>query len=228
MDWQSMRAAARRRSAAKYDMAEALAYGQQQALGWLAPPEAAAHLEDLRSLFALPSTGAVLDVGAGTGVMCTLLAGFPGLELSALEPSAAMRDLLSARPELARVNLINGFCDEPESRDQVPAAHFDLIVARQVTNTLFDPLQAFRNWLHWLKPGGAVVVIDGLYGREGWRDLWAEEIDVLPLSALQTVATVPYLLEVAGFAVERVEWMAAVNALPSTRTQRYAVLARRR
>jgi SAM-dependent methyltransferase len=137
-----------------------------------------------------------------------------------------MMDVLSARPELARVNLINGFCDEPESRDQVPAAHFDLVVARQVTNTLFDPLLAFRNWLHWLKPGGAVLVIDGLYGRDGWRDGWAEELDVLPLSALQTIATVPYLLEAAGFTVERVDRMVTVNALPSTRTQRYAVLAR--
>jgi hypothetical protein len=96
-----------------------------------------------------------------------------------------------------------------------------------VVNTLFDPLQAFRHWLHWLKPGGAAGVIDGLYGRDGWPSLREEEVDVLPLSALQSLATVPYLLEASGFRVERVQRMASVNALPTTRTPRYVVLARR-
>ena len=50
---------------------------------------------------------------------------------------------------------------------------------------------------------------------------------MLPLSALQSLATVPYLLEASGFRVESVQMMAAVNALPSTRTPRYVVFARR-
>jgi SAM-dependent methyltransferase len=227
MNWQSMRRAARHRSAAKYDAAEAAAYGRQQALGWLTAEDEAAYRADLQPLLELPPGSAVLDVGAGTGVMCSLLCRLPGIELTALEPSTAMSAQLTARPELANVNVINGFCDEPESRDQLPQAYFDALVARQVVNTLFDPLQAFRHWLHWLKPGGAAVVIDGLYGRDGWPSLWEEEVDVLPLSALQSLATVPYLLEASGFRVEHVQRMAAVNALPSTRTPRYVVLARR-
>ena len=53
------------------------------------------------------------------------------------------------------------------------------------------------------------------------------EVDVLPLSATQSTASVAYLLEAAGFKVEAVRWMDAVNALPSTRTARYVVVARK-
>jgi hypothetical protein len=34
-------------------------------------------------------------------------------------------------------------------------------------------------------------------------------------------------LEIAGFRIEAVRWMEAVNTLPSTRTQRYVVVARK-
>ena len=96
-----------------------------------------------------------------------------------------------------------------------------------MTNGLFDPLRAFRHWHRWLKPGGSVVAIDGLYGRDAWRGAWEDEIDVLPLSACQTMATVPYLLEAVGFSVRVVQRMGAVNALPTTRTPRYVVVAER-
>lgn len=51
--------------------------------------------------------------------------------------------------------------------------------------------------------------------------------DVLPLAASQSIATFPYLLERVGFRIETVEMMAAVNALPTTRTQRYVVIAKK-
>ena len=92
-------------------------------------------------------------------------------------------------------------------------------------NGLYDPLAAFRSWRRWLRPDGTVLVIDGLYGRDGWRGMWEEEIDALPLSACQTMATVPYLLEASGFRVRAVQRMATVNALPTTRTPRYVVVA---
>jgi hypothetical protein len=100
-------------------------------------------------------------------------------------------------------------------------------VSRQLVNGRFDPLTAFGNWHHWLSPGGVVVVIEGLYGRSAWTGIWQEEVDVLPLSACQGTATVPYLLEVAGFRVEAVQLMDAVNRRPCTRTPRYVVVARK-
>lgn len=226
MDWKERRAAARRRVVGKYDAAEAQAYGAVQGLGWLAPAEEDAYLADLRRVVQIAPGSRVLDVGAGTGVMCSLLRRWPGLELTALEPAPAMLALLQARPELANVTAVCGYCDEPQDGDHFGPGQFDVIVSRQLTNGLFDPLQAFRHWHRWLRPQGAVVIIDGLYGRDGWTGRWADEVDVLPLAATQSLATIPYLLEASGFRVETVERMTAVNALPVTRTPRYVVVAR--
>jgi SAM-dependent methyltransferase len=227
MDWHQRRVAARRRVVGKYDAAEAQAYGKLQGLGWLTAEEEIAYLADLGRVVKIVSGASVLDVGAGTGVMCSMLCRLPGIELTALEPSMAMLAILKAKSELANVSAINGFCDEPHDRNRFEAAQFDAIVSRQVVNGLFDPLLAFRHWHRWLKPAGTVVVIDGLYGRDGWAGRWEEEVDALPLSASQSMATIPYLLEASGFHVEAVERMTAVNALPTTRTPRYVVVARK-
>ena len=227
MSWLARRAAARRRCVGKYDAAEARTYGETQGLGWLTADEEQAYLADLGRVVRFAPGTNVLDVGAGTGVMCSMLQSLPGVELTALEPSAAMLAILQAKPELANVRTINGFCDEPQDHDRFGAAQFDAIVSRQVVNGLFDPLLAFRHWHHWLKPAGTVVVIDGLYGRDGWAGRWEEEVDVLPLAASQSMASTPYLLEACGFRIEAVQRMTAVNALPTTRTPRYVVVARK-
>ncbi len=226
-DWQARRTAARGRHAARYDSVEAGAYGAMRGLGWLAPAEQEAYLDDLRRVVELEPGTSVLDVGAGTGVLCSVLARLPGLELTALEPAPAMLEILRRRPELAGVATVLGSCDLEDDAALFEPGRFDAIVSRQVTNGLFDPLRAFRHWHRWLKPGGVVVAIDGLYGREAWRGAWEDEIDVLPLSACQTMATVPYLLEAVGFRVRAVQRMSAVNALPTTRTPRYVVVAER-
>ena len=138
-----------------------------------------------------------------------------------------MLERLRRKTELAEIETVMGFCDGPEDRDHFDAGRFDVVVSRQLTNGLFDPLTAFANWHHWLAPDGAVVVMDGLYDRGSWQGDWAREVDVLPLSACQSMAMVPYLLERSGFGVETVSRMAAVDALPTARTPRYVVVARK-
>jgi SAM-dependent methyltransferase len=227
MDWQASRAAARRRHAARYDTTEARAYASQQGLGWLDAGEQLAYLADLARVISWRDGYRVLDAGAGTGTLAALLRPLPGLELSALEPSPAMLDVLRRREGLDGVHAVLGSCDQPDDARHFAASAFDVIAARQVVNGLFDPLVAFRNWYGWLKPDARVVVVEGAYGRGAWRGAWEEEVDVLPLAATQSLATVPYLLEAAGFEVEAVDWMTRVNALPSTLTPRYMVVARR-
>ena len=48
---------------------------------------------------------------------------------------------------------------------------------------------------------------------------------MLPVSACETMALVPYLLEASGFQIAAVELMTATNQLTCTRTPRYLVVA---
>ena len=110
----------------------------------------------------------VLDVGAGTGAMCITLARIANLNVSALEPLAAMITVLRKKQELSQVRVVQGFCDHPNDRSHFAAGKFDMIVAKQLVNGLYDPLAAFRNWHYWLKPNGVVVVLDGMFDRSSW------------------------------------------------------------
>jgi len=195
--------------------------------GSLAPEDEAALRADLAGVFEFRAGMDVLDAGAGTGTMCRVLAAIPGLSLTALEPAPAMLARLVADPALRDVVVVEGFCDGPEDRGRFPEGRFDVVVSRQLANGLYDPLEAFSNWRHWLRPGGAVVLIDGVYDRPDSPGPWADEVDVLPMSACRTIALAPYLLERAGLRVSAVAWMEATNARPVTRTPRYVAVAHR-
>jgi SAM-dependent methyltransferase len=180
---------------------------------------------DLQQCVHFTNTMAVLDAGSGTGALCLALVRIPGLKITALEPSLPMIDLLKTRPELHHVNTVQGFCDHAEDESLFVPETFDLIASRLLVNNLFDPLAAFRNWNHWLRPGGVVVVMDGLFDRCDWKGEWSGIVDHLPLAACRTTATVPYLLEQVGFHIEHVGLMAHTNAMPLTKTKRYIVVA---
>ena len=224
MTWRGTQTASRNRYLAKFDEAEAGTY--HSLVGNPTPEEMAAYRADLDWVFSFRAGMRVLDAGAGTGALSRILSRYDGLRLTALEPSPAMLAILRIQPELANIAAVSGFCDAIQDRDLFGAGSFDVIVSRQLANGLFDPLMAFSNWRHWLVPGGTALVIDGLYGRSAWSGAWAEEADVLPLAATQSTATIPYLMESAGFQIEAVKMMPAVNALPSTRTHRYVVAGR--
>ena len=223
--WRICRAESRARYLAKFDAAGAADY--HEAVGTLSEDDERAYQSDIERLLPLAAGADVLDAGAGTGALTSVLRRLPGVTVTALEPAPEMLAILRRHPHLRGVATVEGFCDAVEDRQLFPRGRFDAIFSRQLANGLYDPLGAFANWAHWLKPGGAVVVIEGVYGRDAWSGAWSEEVDVLPLSATQSRATVPYLLEAAGFRVESVGWMDAVNRRPATRTPRYAVLARR-
>jgi SAM-dependent methyltransferase len=225
MTWRGTQQESRDRYLAKFDAAEVDRYD-----AWAGNPgrdDADAYLADLERVMRFRAGTSVLDAGAGTGTLSRILSRLPGLSITVLEPAPAMLAKLQSKPELQRVTAVQGFCDSVEDRGHFGASRFDVIASRQLVNGLFDPLTAFRNWHYWLSPGGAVVVIDGIYGRDAWTGVWQEEADALPLAATQSTATTPYLLEVAGFRIEAVQWMGAVNALPATRTPRYVVVGRK-
>lgn len=196
-------------------------------LGGEDPAEHAAVLRDLSEVFAFRPGMKVLDAGAGTGAVCRILSGVDGLHVTALEPAPAMLALLQRDPAVQGVEPVLGFCDGKGDREHFAEGTFDVVVCRQLCNELYDPLTAFANWRTWLVEGGAVVVMEGQYGRDAWAGPREAEADELPLSACQTRGTIPYLLEAAGLQVEAVGPMRATNALPATRTPRYLVVARK-
>lgn len=215
----------RRRYLSEYDALGAAKYDAWiQTLG---SPEHDACLADLREC-AIPRDGMeVLDAGSGTGGLSLALVRIPGIRLTALEPCPAMIDLFVSKPELSGVKTTCGFCDHLDDQPIFASASFDFVISRQLTNCLYDPLAAFRNWYQWLRPGGTVVVMDGQFNRDAWAGSWADMVDELPLSACQSTATVPYLLEQVGFLVSHAGPMIHTNALSSTRTPRYIIAANR-
>jgi hypothetical protein len=74
--------------------------------------------------------------------------------------------------------------------------------------------------------GPARASLHGAAVRAGELGVWEEEVGDLMLSASQTTAMVPYLLQAAGFNIEAVQRMAAVNRLPTTRAPGYVVVTR--
>lgn len=223
MTWRISRAESRRRYLSKFDAAEALCY--EALTGGLSQEERQAYLEDLRPVLADRGPAAVLDAGAGTGAACQILSGLPHLALTALEPAPAMLAVLQSKPELSAVRTVQGFCDAADDMGLFVPEQFDIIISRQVINGLYDPLTAFRNWYEWLDADGVVLILDGLYGRGAWTGVWEEDVDVLPVSACQNMALIPYLLELAGFEIRDVRLMNHVNNHVRTRTQRFLTVA---
>ncbi len=213
----------RERYLSTYDAAEAARYDAW--INEMGPRDHEACVSDLKRHVNFTDGMSILDAGSGTGALCLALIRISGIRVSALEPSAAMLTLLQAKHDLDSISTIRGFCDHPDDRPHFDAGSFDLIASRQLANCLYDPLAAFRNWHYWLRAGGTVVVMDGLFDRNAWAGRWDGFIDTLPLSACRTTATVPYLLEQSGFHVIHAGMMDYTNALPSTQTQRYMVVA---
>jgi SAM-dependent methyltransferase len=231
-DWNELRKKGRGSHAALYDDAGAKEYAAIPGMGYLMPDQFAAHRADIEAGMEVDAGLDILEVGCGTGAFTEVLAHFPKARLTATEPSAAMIQAWRERMAIvglsdAGIEIREGSCDAPEDRSMFADHQFDLVACRKVVNGLFDPLAAFANWYAWLKPGGRVLVLDATFGRDGWGGAWGELVDMLPLSCTQSLATIPYLLEVVGFRIQHVGWMHRVNALPSTRTPRYFVVASR-
>jgi SAM-dependent methyltransferase len=214
----------RQRYLRTYDFEEVSRYDEW--ISTLSREEHEACLNDIRPHFNFYPGMNVLDAGAGTGALCLSLATVPELKITALEPCPAMLAKFVSKPELRHVEIKEGFCDHPDDKRHFAPESFHVVASRQLANGLYDPLAAFRNWHLWLRPSGTVIVMDGLFDRD-WGSRWEGIVDTLPLSACRSLATVPYLLEQTGFRIEFSGWMDATNALPSTRTKRYMVVAKK-
>lgn len=117
-------------------------------------------LPPLRRQLALAPGVRVLDLGAGSGLWSRRLAGWcEGLELVALDPSAAM--MAAAQRELAGVpgkRLLAG----DAARLPLADGAFDRILAANVFGLLPDLASALSECTRVLTPNGRLVVLDFL------------------------------------------------------------------
>lgn len=122
-----------------------------------------------------------LDLAAGTGVISHLLDGM-GFEVTGLDWSDAMLERARAKAASrdARIRFMLGDAE----RTLEPADSYDVVVTRHLVWTLVDPPSAFREWLRLLRPGGALLVIDGDFVTSGWARRLIAMLDRLSGSGL--------------------------------------------
>ncbi|MFF1356965.1 class I SAM-dependent methyltransferase [Streptomyces sp. NPDC058297] len=101
----------------------------------------------------------LLDLGCGTGSM-SLLATDQGHSVTAVDLSPAMVDLARAKLAGRAARVLVGEAAAPP----VAGATFDVILVRHVAWTLPDLDGALAHWLSLLRPGGRLILVEGVWG----------------------------------------------------------------
>ncbi|WLQ32978.1 trifunctional class I SAM-dependent methyltransferase/NUDIX hydrolase/VOC family protein [Streptomyces castrisilvae] len=138
----------------------------------------------------------VLDLGCGTGSLSLLAAG-RGHRLTAVDSSPRMAERARAKLAGTDADVLVGDAARPPVGDR----RFDVILARHVVWLLPDPAAALRHWAGLLRPGGRLVLVEGVWNGDGLsagylttllapltervhherlsddRDLWGKEVD---------------------------------------------------
>jgi SAM-dependent methyltransferase len=181
-----------------------------------------------------PAPADVLDVGTGTGVIALQLAdlGYAvrGVDLSEKMLSHARRKMSESG---ADVHFEIGNAMEPPGAPE----SVDVVFSRHVIHMLTNPARALENWFRLLRPGGRVVIIDGLWGQDP-EDRIDDDVQAsLPLRGSDaTVDDVRRLVEDAAFVdatvsdlaeIDRVERELSTEEEPATNILHYVVAARK-
>jgi SAM-dependent methyltransferase len=129
--------------------------------------------------WAPPLPADVLDLGCGTGSLSVLLAG-AGHRVTGVDLAPAM--IGAARAKLAAAHLPATFLVGDAAAPPVGEERFDLLVARHVLWTLPDPEAALRRWAGLLRPGGALLLVEGRWRQSADPAPYVEGADALPWS----------------------------------------------
>ncbi|MEV0775397.1 methyltransferase domain-containing protein [Streptomyces sp. NPDC050428] len=104
----------------------------------------------------------VLDLGCGTGSLA-LLATEQGHRVTAVDLSPRMVGLARAKLSGTDTEVLVGDAARPPVGERT----FDVIMARHVLWLLPDPDRALAHWLSLLRPGGRLLLIEGVWAGAG-------------------------------------------------------------
>lgn len=154
----------------------------------------------------------VVDLGTGTGA-CALLAATLGHRVRACDGSANMLEV--ARAAARQAGLAIAFQDTTIEAAEIADASADIVTLRNVLWTLEHPTEALLQAQRILRPGGLVLVCDGLWSvAPEYRSTYPEELAArLPLHDGLTEAAAQDLLTRAGFSGFR-RWQHLFPASP--------------
>lgn len=101
--------------------------------------------------------GPVLEIGAGTGLVTALLAPTLSVEkYTALELSPSMLEAARARAGGPRMDFVQA--DAMDTR--LPAESYEAVICVDVVHHLGRPVDAMREWLRLVKPGGRLALLE--------------------------------------------------------------------
>jgi SAM-dependent methyltransferase len=131
--------------------------------------------------------GDVLDPGCGTGSL-SLLASEQGHRVTGVDLSPAMVTLARrSRPGVTRCS--SSVTRRHRRAPPVGEQRFDAVLVRHVLWALPDPGRALRHWAGLLRPGGRLVLVEGVWGTAGPVGIPAERLTGLlaPIAGQVTV-----------------------------------------
>ncbi|ANS64204.1 hypothetical protein SLINC_1980 [Streptomyces lincolnensis] len=135
----------------------------------------------------LPGPAAdVLDLGCGTGSL-SLLAAEQGHRVTGVDASPAMVNL--ARAKLAgrdAVFLVGDAAEPPVGEER-----FDVVLVRHVLWALPDPGRALRHWWQLVRPGGRLVLVEGVWGTVDPAGIPADRLTALLAPLTEHVRVIP-------------------------------------
>ncbi|AOR35202.1 SAM-dependent methyltransferase [Streptomyces fodineus] len=101
----------------------------------------------------------VLDLGCGTGSL-SLLAAEQGHRVTGVDASSAMVERARAKLAGRDAVVLRGDAAAPPVGEQ----RFDVVLVRHVLWTLPRPERVLRRWRDLLRPGGRLVLVEGVWG----------------------------------------------------------------
>ena len=105
----------------------------------------------------------ILESCCGPGFLSIALSG-KGREITGVDECSAM--LKGAKANAKRNKSLSGFIRGDCHRLPFPDESFDLVVAMDSLWTLYNPAEAYREWVRILRRGGRLLIFDSTWGAE--------------------------------------------------------------